>query len=99
MNELPPRLSNKEYAILELLINTGEMYGLEMVKISQGTLKRGTIYVTLGRMADKGYVESRQVKAEGQSGLPRRIFRATADGLRVFRALELARIEMAKVPV
>ena len=34
------------------------MFGLQLVEQSKGTLKRGTVYVTLGRMQDKGYVES-----------------------------------------
>ncbi len=81
-----PRLSVKEMLILEMLIRKGELYGLEMVRTSEGKLKRGTVYVTLGRMADKGYVESRQVKSEFASGLPRRLFKATEHGARVYKA-------------
>ncbi len=80
-----PRPSKKELLILEMLIRNGEMYGLEMVKASSG-LKRGTIYVTLGRMADKGWVQSRQVKEAGVSGLPRRLFQTTELGSRVYDA-------------
>ena len=85
-----PHLSRKERLILEMLIGHGEMYGLEMVKTSEGGLKRGTIYVTLSRMADKGYVESRQVKEPGESGLPKRLFKATGYGSRIYHAWELA---------
>jgi DNA-binding PadR family transcriptional regulator len=86
-----PRLSQKEAKILELLIAKGEMYGLELVAASPKDIKRGTVYVTLGRMADKGYVESRQVPAEvGMGGLPRRLFSATGHGARVFHAWEMA---------
>ncbi len=91
-----PRLSRKERLILELLINQGEMYGLEMVKTAPHDLKRGTVYVTLGRMADKGYVDSRQVKAPGDPGLPKRIFRPTGYGQRVFHAWEMARAALAE---
>jgi DNA-binding PadR family transcriptional regulator len=49
-----PRLSGKEFAILNLLVTNGEMYGLEMVRALPSTLKRGTIYVTLSRMEEKG---------------------------------------------
>lgn len=84
-----PSLSKKEQRILQLLISNGEMYGLEMVK-ADSALKRGTIYVTLGRMADKGYVESRQVKEEGRPGLPKRVFRASALGARVYDAWQIA---------
>jgi hypothetical protein len=40
-----PKLSRKEFKILELLIAKGEMFGLEMVEASEGELPRGTIYV------------------------------------------------------
>ena len=86
-----PRLSPKEAIILQFLIANGEMYGLELVNAAPDKIKRGTVYVTLGRMADKGYVESRQVPGdEGTGGLPRRLFQATGYGARVLNAWELA---------
>ena len=54
-----PTLSGKERVVLELLTRDGELYGLQMVAASKRRLKRGTIYVTLGRMETKGYVTSR----------------------------------------
>ena len=84
-----PKLSQKEAVILRLLENRGEMYGLEMVQTSPD-LKRGTIYVTLNRMAEKGYVDSRHEKEEGAAGLPRRLFVSTPLGRRVLRAWETA---------
>jgi len=45
-----PRVSNKEHLILSLLAGIGEQYSLEIVKNSEGKLKRGTVYVTLNRM-------------------------------------------------
>ena len=61
-----------------------------------GSLEIGTVYVTLGRMADKGYVESRQVPGtEGTGGLPRRLFQATGYGARVLHAWELASSALA----
>ncbi len=85
-----PRLSDKEFAALELLVNRGEMYGLEMVKASGGVLKRGTIYVMLSRMGDKGYVTSRQDKEEGLAGMPRRKFRVAGLGVRAYHASQAA---------
>jgi DNA-binding PadR family transcriptional regulator len=90
-----PRLSPKEALILGLLVAKGEMYGLELVHGSGGELKRGTVYVTLGRMADKGYVESRTVPQEDGSGMPKRLFRATGYGARVLSAWELAGASLA----
>ena len=50
-----PFAAETELLILRLLKNepTG-MYGLEFVKASDNTLKRGTVYVTLGRMEEEG---------------------------------------------
>jgi DNA-binding PadR family transcriptional regulator len=90
-----PRLSPKEALILDLLVTKGEMYGLELVSESGGNLKRGTVYVTLGRMADKGYVESRTVPQDDGSGMPKRLFRATGYGSRVLSAWELASSHLA----
>ncbi len=79
-----PRLSSKEKVILELLAAKGRMYGLQMVSDSRGRLKRGTVYVTLGRMEQKGLVESEPERFSDDSGLvPRRMYRATSFGVRV----------------
>lgn len=60
------------------------MYGLELVAQSRGRLKRGTVYVTLGRMQQKGLIEAEQEKFTDDSGLvPRRMYHATRFGLRV----------------
>ena len=85
-----PRLSATERLILELLTDE-EMFGLQLVQQSRGALKRGTVYVTLGRMQDKGFVESWTEKQPAAAiGLPRRLYRPTAYGLRVLRALDAA---------
>ncbi len=87
-----PKLSRKELLILEMLIGKGEMFGLEMVEASQGELKRGTIYVTLQRMGDKGYIESREEPRElPEIGIPRRKYLATGLGERVFQTNVKAR--------
>ena len=83
----PPTLSGKEQLILELLVGSGPTYGLQLVEQSDGALKRGTVYVTLGRMEAKGLVESEQEPLPpGAIGLPRRIYRPTALGERMLRA-------------
>jgi PadR family transcriptional regulator PadR len=89
-----PTLSPLEALILELL-RSREMYGLELVEGSGKRLKRGTVYVTLGRMEEKGYVESRVDEASGQPGLPRRLYRPTAFGRRVLDAWSLLRQRLA----
>jgi DNA-binding PadR family transcriptional regulator len=93
----PPTLSATERLVLELLAaKRDRMYGLELVAESSGRLKRGTVYVVLGRMQQKGYVEAEPEKFADDSGLvPRRMYRATALGLRVLRAWTIAAESLA----
>ena len=80
-------LSAKESLILQLLVRHGEAYGLELVSASRGRLKRGTVYVTLGRMEEKGFITSRLVDAPPEAGgLPRRIYEPTPLGRQVLEA-------------
>lgn len=91
MNEVLPKFSTAERLIIELLAHQGELFGLQMVEESGGRLKRGTVYVTLGRMQEKGYLESRQeAMPEGAIGLPRRLYRPTGLALRVLAAWQAA---------
>lgn len=89
MNSDRPRvltLSAKESLILELLSREKDMYGLQLVAASRRRLKRGTVYVTLGRMEEKGYITSRlETPPAHAGGLPRRVYEATALGRRVLR--------------
>jgi DNA-binding PadR family transcriptional regulator len=93
-------LSAKESLILQLLIRRDEMYGLELVAASRRRLKRGTIYVTLGRMEEKGYVTSRlEEPPAAAGGLPRRLYQPTALGRRVFAVWSTASGELVPEPV
>lgn len=81
-----PRLSATERLILELLVQHGELFGLALVEASAGRLKRGTVYVTLGRMEDKGLITSTaEDPPPGAGGLPRRAYAPTALGRRMLR--------------
>jgi PadR family transcriptional regulator PadR len=92
MKDRVPALSVKEHVILELLGKSREMYGLELVTESAGALKRGTVYVTLGRMEEKGYVTSRaEEESPAQGGLPRRVYRSTSYGRELLAMLASAR--------
>lgn len=87
-NEVPS-LSPTEAKILQRLIGHGEMYGLQLVEESDGDIKRGTVYVTLQRMTEKGFVESRQEEPLPPTpGLPRRMYRATGAGETALRTWE-----------
>jgi DNA-binding PadR family transcriptional regulator len=93
-----PSISSTESLVLDLL-ESSERYGLELVDASKGRLKRGSIYVTLGRMEAKGFVESKQeARAPGAIGLPRRLYRPTPYGLKVRDAYLLLRDALALKP-
>ncbi len=83
-----PTLGRTETAILEMLCSrSGELYGLEMVAMSGGRIKRGTIYVILNRMEDKGYIVSRQEEANPKErGIPKRLYKPTGLGERALAA-------------
>lgn len=79
-------LSKTEALILQLMSENGfrEVYGLELLRLSNGGIKRGTVYTTLQRMEDKGFVTSRQEdKPDDVSGIPRRLYEITGAGQRV----------------
>ena len=89
-------LSPKESLILELLLREEELYGLQLVAASKRRLKRGTVYVTLGRMEKKGYITSRQEDAPVEAGgLPRRVYAPTALGRRVLKLWTAATATLA----
>ena len=94
-----PSISSTESLVIDLL-ESSERYGLELVDASKGRLKRGSIYVTLGRMEAKGFVESRQEnRTPGAIGLPRRLYRPTPYGLKVRDAYSLLRDALALKPI
>jgi DNA-binding PadR family transcriptional regulator len=89
--------SGKELIVLELLVARREMYGLEMVKEARG-LRRGTVYVLLNRMEDRGYIKSRQVKEEGTPGMPLRVYSISGLGQRALGAWRQAQAAFGLVP-
>ena len=65
---------------MEILVS-GKKYGLEIVKASNGQVKRGTVYVLLNRMKEKGLVDSiTEDPVKGQQGSPRKIYHLTGLG-------------------
>ena len=88
-------LSSLESLILDLLSGREHAYGLELVAASHGRLKRGSIYVTLGRMERKGLVTSMLEERPGE-GPSRRIYAATPLG---FRALVAAHLLHGDLPM
>ena len=79
-----------------MLLRDQELYGLQLVAASRGRLKRGTVYVTLGRMEDKGFITAREeAPPPDEGGLPRRVYRVTAFGRAVYDAWNAAAAHMA----
>ena len=77
-----------ELSILTLLANNNKMYGNQIVKESDGYLKRGTIYLALSKLIARGFVEEKSEPYK-KSGLDtfRKFYTLTGEG---HRALYLA---------
>ncbi len=85
-----PRLARTERLILTRL-RGGQQFALRLADGSGGALKRGTVYITLQRMQNKGYVDSEvEPIISGAMGRPRRWYRPSAYGLQVLDAWTLA---------
>lgn len=87
-------LSKIQAKILQLMCDNGlrEMYGSEIMKRSGGEIKLGTVHTTLRRMQDKGFLTSRQEdKPDDVSGIPRRLYLITSDGLQAFEKFKSAK--------
>lgn len=81
-----PFASSTELLVLQLLNSSTGMYGLELVRESGDKLKRGTVYVVLGRLQERGLVRSKAEKNATHPGLPRPRYSLTQDGRRMLDA-------------
>ena len=52
-------MKKRQQKILELLDKFQELYGLDMIKASNGRLKRGLIYIDLAELEDLQLITSR----------------------------------------
>ena len=59
-----------------IVLSKAPTYGLDLVAESRGKLKRGSVYVTLGRMEQKGLVRSRWGTSESNRRV--RVYELTA---------------------
>lgn len=76
-------MTEQEITILEILDrNRREMYGLDIVKQSNGKLKRGSIYIQLNRLEKWGLITSRaEDEVDPQVQIVRRLYRITKGGV------------------
>jgi DNA-binding PadR family transcriptional regulator len=76
-------LTSKEELIIDIL-GDQEMYGLDIVERSGGSLKRGVVYVTLSDMERQGLVEGRTTPRHSWPTPNRRSYRVTEKGRNEF---------------
>lgn len=55
----PTRLTPAQHAVLSLLRAQGEATGWQLIKASNGAIARGSVYVLLARLRERGFVSSR----------------------------------------
>ena len=85
--------SHLQAALLSILIN-GEKYGREIRNTFEERMKRrlslGSMYTTLSRMEDAGFVESRMGEsAHARGGYRRKYFKITGVGERAHREYQM----------
>ncbi len=74
--------------MIDLMLLQSPAYGLDRVARSRNRLKRGSVYVTLGRMEAKGLVRSWVEERPGE-GPPRRLDEPSLLGVRALVARQL----------
>ncbi|MBT3704520.1 hypothetical protein HOG17_01940 [Candidatus Peregrinibacteria bacterium] len=88
--------TKKEIEMLTILCELGESYGLDIIETSGGKFKRGTIYVHLSKMEEKGLVTGDKEESS-EVGPRRRKFKITEETrerfqtwLKLLKILDLA---------
>lgn len=73
--------TSQEAVVLHILMERGESYGLHLVRASGGKLHRGSVYVLLGKMEERGFVRSyEEDEARPYVGIKRRLYVVTGHG-------------------
>lgn len=88
----PTRLSPTEHKVLTMVAELGEAYGLQLFRRAAGELKKGSVYMLLGRLTRKGFVTVRRVPLpEGEIGPSRMAYRMTDAGATALKSWAAAR--------
>ncbi len=80
-----PTLALVETVALGLLVRRPWSYGIDLIAASSGRLRRGTVYVLLHQMEERGLVVSAEDPSE-DGRLPRRRYAASKTGEAAYRA-------------
>jgi DNA-binding PadR family transcriptional regulator len=81
--------SGKELEVLRQLQIAGTgMYGLKIVEMSSGSLARSAIYILLGRLVDKGFVDVTRPTTGKHPGMQRPLYKINGLGVRALAAAE-----------
>lgn len=90
--------SGKELEVLRQLQMAGKgMYGLEIVDRAGGAIARSAIYILLGRLVDKKFVDMTRPTAGKHPGMQRPIYKINGLGMRVLAAADLVHMPGAEV--
>lgn len=65
-----------------LTVKTRGAFGSELVHMSDGKLKRGSVYSLLGRLEKAGLVRAIEEPPTDALALPRTLYRITSDGVK-----------------
>ena len=71
-------------------------YGLQIVGDSDDLVKRGSVYVLLGRLEEKGYVSVSRQRRVGHPAPVRPTYQLTGAGARVLAAAEAIGLKFAE---
>ena len=79
-----------EMHVMRILQDSADgLYGLQIVAASKNKITRSSIYVLLSRLKDKGFVKDKRPSSDPDyPGLPRPIYRLTAEGKQVLDAAD-----------
>ena len=90
--------TDKELDILRILAShPSGLYGLELVELSEGSVKRGSVYVYLSRLQKGKLVKSKKTPPpDGYGGLPRPVYSITGMGEKVLRAADTYKLSFSE---
>lgn len=76
-------ITSSEALVLSLLSQqSGGAFGSQLVHLSEGKVKRGSVYAVLGRLDSAGYVRAVEEAPTEEYALPRTRYQITALGAR-----------------